>query len=245
MDLSQFELHAKFEDSHWWFKARREIILDQLKKYVPADNGRLIAEIGCGTGGNLKVFEKYYEVLGIDIAPEAVKHAAQRVPGRVFLGDFREVFSGKSLFLDAVILADVLEHIDDHENFLKDLIPFLKEGAILVITVPAHDWLWSHHDVVLGHRRRYSRRILCALWKNLPLKEVKFTPVNFFLFPPIAIFRMLKINAFNSGGSDLALPAPLMNTILYKIFSIERFFLRYFFLPFGVSYLAVLKKTRD
>ena len=53
MDTSEFELHARIEDNHWWFKRRREINLEVLRKYFPSNEGKTIAEIGCGTGWNL------------------------------------------------------------------------------------------------------------------------------------------------------------------------------------------------
>ncbi len=79
MDTSEFELHARIEDNHWWFKARREIILEVLKKYLPPNEGKTIAEIGCGTGGNLKFFKNFYQVIGSDISAEAVGLASKRV----------------------------------------------------------------------------------------------------------------------------------------------------------------------
>lgn len=51
MDKSEFELHFKIEDLHWWFKARRAILLDVLKRFVRPGSGKTLAEIGCGTGG--------------------------------------------------------------------------------------------------------------------------------------------------------------------------------------------------
>jgi len=89
MDTSEFELHARIEDDHWWCKARREIIFEVLKKYLPPNRGKTIDEIGCETGGNLKYLKKYYQVIGTDHAPEAVRLASKRVDCPVFVGDLR------------------------------------------------------------------------------------------------------------------------------------------------------------
>ena len=90
MDISEFDLHAQMEDIHWWFKARREIIFSVLKLYVPIYQNKTVTEIGCGTGGNLKFLQDYYQVIGVDSAPQAVSYAAKRVNGHISLGDFRE-----------------------------------------------------------------------------------------------------------------------------------------------------------
>lgn len=242
MDISQFDLHARMEDVHWWFRARREIVFDQLSRHVPPGEGQTIAEIGCGTGGNLKFLQEHFRVVGTDISPEAVAYASDRVGCRVLLGDFREQLAGRWGELDGVLLLDVLEHIEDDHQFLADLAASMRPGAVLLLTVPAHGLLWSHHDVVLGHKRRYSARAFHKLWERLPVEELFFSPFNCLLFPLIALARLLRPGKGAPGKSDLALPAPWLNALLYRIFSAERRLLRALPLPFGVSYLAILRK---
>lgn len=243
MEITEFRTHAEIEDAHWWFRARREIILDQLEKVLPSGQDNLIAEIGCGTGGNLKFLSHYYRVIGVDIAPEAVEYAKKRVNCDILLGDFRDALSNKWQQLDAVILADVLEHVEDDRTFLQDIISCLKENALIVITVPAHAFLWSSHDVILGHQRRYSKKTLRSLWERLPVRQIMFSPFNFFLFPAILIYRIMRANASNSGKSDLKMPAAVINKFLYRIFTLEKLLLKRMSLPWGSSYLAVLIKT--
>lgn len=242
MDIAQFELQAKIEDAHWWFRARREIMRDILKKHLPSKERRSIAEIGCGTGGNLKYFQKHYRVIGVDISPEAVRYSTERTDCEVLLGDFRDKLLGRWDEIDAVILPDVLEHVNEDAAFLEDLVSNLRVGALILLTVPAHEFLWSTHDLILGHKRRYSLTTLSLLWKSLPVEELFFTPFNTLLFPPIALYRMIRRNSSNRKGSDLTMPAPWLNFLLYKIFSADRKLLKLFRLPFGVSYLAVLRK---
>ena len=243
MDVAEFKIHAEIEDVHWWFRARREIILDQLINILPPGKDKVIAEIGCGTGGNLKFLSHYYRVIGVDIAPEAVEFAKNRVNCDIHLGDFRDALAKKWQQLDAVILADVLEHVEDDRNFLRNIISCLKDNALIVITVPAHSFLWSNHDVSLGHKRRYSKNNLRSLWDKLPVRELTFSPFNFFLFPAILLFRMLRVNDSSSRRSDLKMPSAAINKILYKIFALENKLLKRASLPWGVSYLAVLRKT--
>ena len=65
--------------------------------------------------------------------------------------------------IDCAFLMDVLEHVDRDDVLLQRVLKILRPGGLVVITVPAHRALWSHHDVFLGHRRRYSRRQLLHL----------------------------------------------------------------------------------
>ncbi|SNB48123.1 bifunctional 2-polyprenyl-6-hydroxyphenol methylase/3-demethylubiquinol 3-O-methyltransferase UbiG [Geobacter sp. DSM 9736] len=243
MDISQFTLHAEIEDSHWWFCARREIIFSELKRFLPPGAGMCLAEIGCGTGGNLRVLERHYSVLGVDLAPEAVKYASERLEAPVFLGDFRDRLKGRWDQIDAVLLADVLEHVEDDVAFLHDIVSCLKPGGILLLTVPAHRFLWSHHDLVLGHIRRYSAAGLRALWQGLPVEELRFSSFNFILFPIMAAVRLLgRGGERKEGESDLRpLPAPL-NGLLFRLFALERLLLKVCPLPYGASYLALLRK---
>ena len=246
MDASEFELHAKIEDVHWWFKARREIVFELIKKYIPPNQGKLIAEIGCGTGGNLKFFKRYYQVIGVDTNPEAVKFASERVDCPIFLGDFREKLFCYWKKLQGVILADVLEHIEEDKLFLKDIVYKLSPLSIILLTVPAHQFLWSNHDIVLSHKRRYSAMSFRKLWVDLPVSEVFFSPFNSFLLPIVFVWRTLGIQKIkNKYKSDLTLPFPAMNWALFKIFSLERKWLRFFPLFAGVSYICVLRKNED
>lgn len=241
MDTTEFDLHAQVEDRHWWFVARRQIILALLAKHIPVGQDKLVVEIGCGTGGNLALLKNYYRVEGGDVSPEAVQYAAEKLDCPVKLGDFRKALAGRWGEIDGVLLADVLEHVADDAAFVADIVGSLKPGGILFMTVPAHRFLWSHHDMVLGHLRRYSRNEFCSLWKGLPVAERFFSPINSVLFPVIAGIRMLPAKT-TAGVSDLRLPSPLINTVLYRLFSLERTLLKFITLPFGLSYLAILQK---
>ncbi len=243
MDVHQFDLHARLEDDHWWFTARREILFGVLKRHLPPDTGKVLAEIGCGTGGNLKFFQKYYNVMGVDTSAEAVGYCGERVACPVFHGDFRERLAPHWGEIDGVILADVLEHVAADGAFLHDVVAALKPGGVVLITVPAHRFLWTRHDEVLGHVRRYSGPELRRLWRDLPVNERFFSPFNCFLFPAIALARLAPQAGEKGGGeSDLRPCHPLLNRALRAIFSAERHWLRLCPLPFGVSYLALLQK---
>lgn len=246
MHAQEFALHAALEDHHWWFKGRRAIIISVLRRHLAA--GRCIAEVGCGTGGNLKALAGIYpRVIGVDVHPEAVRFSKTRVDGEIYAGDFRDALADKWDAIDAVILADVLEHVEEDRKFLRELIAPLKPGAILLITVPAHPFLWSPHDVALGHERRYTRKRLIALLDLPGLARTLFlSPFNTALFPLIAAHRLLGglRSHKGPGRSDLKEHGGIVNMTLYRLFAMESLLLgRAIPLPFGCSFIAVLRKV--
>ena len=244
MDESEFRLHAQLEDTHWWFCARREIIIDLFQRYLPGGKERHLVEIGCGTGGNLKALADYYNVSGVDMSAEAIRFASGRVSVPVVCGDFRSVLAGSWQNVDGILLADVLEHIEDDRNFLTDIVANLRPGAIVVITVPAFQFLWSRHDLVLGHVRRYRLDGLRALWSPLPVREHFASYFNSILFPIIALVRLIMGDGKEGkdDGSSLKPVNPILNGLLYSLFRFEKTLLRRVRLPFGVSLVAVLEK---
>jgi hypothetical protein len=144
-----------------------------------------------------------------------------------------------------ITLLDVLEHQTDDRAFLADLVAKMDQGAVLIITVPALDTLWSPWDVALGHHRRYSKRALARSWSGLSVAPVETA----YLFPemlPAALFRRLK-GAIFRGGTRRAdsraefpdLPRSI-NQALTRLGSVSWALRNY--LPFGTSLLCTLKK---
>ncbi len=246
MQKEEFELHARLEDEHWWFKGRRDIIKAVLEKYLAKDS--VVVEIGCGTGGNLRgLAREYPRIFGIEIEEDAVSLAKQMAAIDVYQGDYREILHNRWEEIDAVIMADVIEHVEKDCEFVQTVLENLVTGAHLLITVPAHGFLWSEHDEALGHYRRYSgNELLATVLQKGNAEVVMFTPFNTILFPLIAGIRLVKKAFKHKGGkkSDLKEYSPLLNAILYKLFSREAFLLkRSVVMPFGCSYLVLLRKV--
>ena len=111
-----------------------------------------MAGSGCGTSGNLKALNgRVGRLVGVALARRCF-------PGAEFhLCDCREVLSDLWLKLDAIVMADGIEHVDDDRSFVHDAFAAMRTGAILAVTVPAFGFLWSRHSVVLGLRRRYTK----------------------------------------------------------------------------------------
>ncbi len=245
MEARQFDLHYQLEDEHWWFAARRKIVLDQLDLLIPKCSFAKILDAGCGTGRMLQDLKKYGSVFGMDISPQAVAYAQSREneanqKAQISLGKLpSEIPFGNEKF-DLITMLDVLEHLEEDERALHALRQRMTADGVLVITVPAFQSLWSGHDVVNHHQRRYRKKMLADLLKNSGFRIIKMTYFNALLFPIIAPLRILSRWAIGlKPRSDLKSHSKSMNYLLRMIMIPERLWLHKFSLPFGVSLLAI------
>lgn len=241
-------LHDELEDSHWWFAARRRIVMDVLRRALArrelATPPRLL-DIGCGAGGTLRELAALGEAFGVDPEPSAVEATRRRCGCPVRQGGLPHDIPFEPGTFDVVTLLDVLEHVRDDAGSLATIERLLVPGGFLLCTVPAYPFLWSRHDVLNQHERRYLRRQLAARLRDAGLEPRKLTYFNTLLFPPIAGVRLLQgrsqPGAAAPSGDLGRVPAPV-NALLAAIFAAERFWLRCAAFPFGVSILALARK---
>ena len=138
-------------------------------------------------------------------------------------------------------------HLEFDEESVRALGALIKPDGVGVFTVPAFAFLWSNHDVVLHHKRRYTRAGFVTMLERAGLTVVYSSYFNFFLFPPIAAVRLLQkaLGAKEGQGDDSQrVPAGPINAALAALFGAERFLLPAVQLPFGVSILAVVRPVR-
>ena len=248
MQADMYELHRELEDTHWWFTARRTIVLAMLEEHLaewPPRTGRLrIADVGCGAGGMLPHLAAFGDVVGIDPAPAAVEYS-RRTGLDVRSGSLPDAlpFDDTDAF-DVITLLDVLEHVRDDEASLCTLHALLVPGGRLVITVPAFPMLWSSHDVVNEHFRRYRRPLLAERLRAAGFAVDRMSYCNSALFLPIAAVRILRRVSGRDAASegDLGRVAEPLNSALHHLFAAERHLLRHFALPAGVSLIAVARR---
>jgi len=136
----------------------------------------------------------------------------------------------------------VIEHIEDDKAALEGIARVLKPGGKLVMTVPAHQWMWSAHDLVNHHQRRYSKRDFRALVERSPLKLELIGYLNSLLFP-VAIAQRLASKLTGKEDADLAPPAEPINQALERVFALERRVIGRVPLPPGLSLFAVASAT--
>jgi SAM-dependent methyltransferase len=246
MRAEMYRVHQEFQDSHWWFTARREIVLSVLRRAIRRGRMQLplrLVDVGCGAGGMVPYVAEFGYAIGIDPSPEVIEFA-RRNGIQARLGSLPADVSraGEEPF-DVVLLLDVLEHIDDDGSALRGLHAVLRPGGVLLLTVPAFQFLWSKHDVVNEHRRRYTRAALAQRLRQAGFAVEKISYFNTVLFPPIAAVRVAGrlFRGRRPEVSDMVAVREPFNGILHSLFAVERHALAAVSFPFGVSLIAVAR----
>lgn len=243
MEPFVYEQMARVEDSHWWFVSRRAII-DAALRRLNLPSGARILEVGCGTGGNLALLARHGTIHACEYDPRARDYAASRRLGRPEPCRLPDEIPFDDGTFDLVCLFDVLEHIDQDFESLVYLRRKLRPSGYLVLTVPAAPWMWSQHDVVHHHKRRYTSAILSRRVVEAGFTIKHSSHFNFLLFPLIATLRTIRNVLGDESTNDDALPARLLNELLTVIFSLERLVVTRVTVPVGVSLLLFAQPTK-
>lgn len=221
MDRVVYDRMAAHDTTHWWYRARREILSDYLKRYGALPGQAKILEIGCGTGHNLPMLASFGDVDAIEIDETAGKFAAERLGKPIGTSPLPELSGVERGGYDLVAVLDVVEHVEDDVGALKAIASLLKPGGKILITVPAHQWMWSAHDVVNHHKRRYSKGTLTDALTKAGLGWKKLRWFNSLLFPAAVAARMVG-KLTGKDDSDDSPPAKPLNAVFQRIFRLER-----------------------
>ncbi|MDF1501889.1 class I SAM-dependent methyltransferase [Roseisolibacter sp. H3M3-2] len=220
MDDAAYEFIFRREHEHWWFRARRELIADAVRRAVPA--GAPFLDVGCGTGSLLERLGDAVEPWGLDPSPESVARGRARGLAHLVEGDIGAIAGLPQAHFAGVGFFDVLEHLDDDVGALRLAHGALRPGGVVVATVPAFQWLWSRHDEVHQHRRRYSREAFGSLFREAGLAPEVLTYYNARLFPIAAAARLAGKALGLHGGADKGVPPAPVNRLLERVFLSER-----------------------
>ncbi len=242
MEAHLYEEMARVEEHHWWFRGRRAVILAVMQQHLEPRPARRILDVGCGTGGNLAALQQFGQVEGLDHSEEALRFCRERLGPDFPLhrGTLPEGLPPGRF--DVVTAFDVLEHLSDPVCTLRAIRQTLEPNGTLVCAVPAFPFLWSTHDEVHHHQRRYTLALLRQQLAEAGLRIRWSSYFNSLLFPPIAAVRLLQRLGpkQQSARSDVETGGPTWaNRLLETVFSAERFVVPRVSLPAGVSLLAL------
>jgi len=228
------------ETDHWWFVGRRAVLGSELSRLnlPPAAD---IVEVGCGTGGNLPLLQRFGAVRAIEPDDDARRHAAETTSLQVERGFLPDRLPYLPASFDLVCAFDVIEHVDGDAEAVAGLGNLARPGGWIVTTVPAYQWMWSRHDELHHHKRRYTLRAYRSLFEKAGLQVKRATYFNTALFGPAVAQRLLK-KALKINSADDAMPSPGVNRLLAGLFSAEAGWLKRSNLPFGLSILLIARK---
>jgi len=223
---------ADLETSHFWFAGRRALVERLLQRHVARVTSAV--DVGCGTGSFLEVLDTYADhVVGID--PLADPSA-----GRVLAGE-AERLPFEAASLDLVTALDVLEHVDDGAA-LAEMRRVLRLGGWAVVTVPAFPFLWSERDELAGHRRRYRRADIVALFEASGFAVLETGYYQFALFPLLVASRIAARR--RPGTTTLEeRPAPRLNRALRRLNELEVRIGRRVHWPWGSTLAVAARKV--
>ncbi|MGA2462930.1 MAG: class I SAM-dependent methyltransferase [Thermodesulfobacteriota bacterium] len=242
MEKNPYDIESEVESFHWWFVVRRKL-LKSILSYLDVPINGVTLDIGCGAGSNLRALVSAgLYAIGLDRSTYALTLARRKGGGPLLAGDLNKLpIKTKSVGL--IIGMDILEHLEDDSNGISEFHRALREGGILLLTVPAFKSLWGIQDVVTGHKRRYTKKEILNKLRQGGFNILKSSYYNFFLFIPILLGRRLMHIFGLKIESENEINFPILNFFLKTIFSLEPHILKRSSFPFGVSIFCIARKS--
>jgi len=238
MERVVYQQMAELDERHWWYRARREIIADLIRREAKLPADARILEIGSGTGHNLPMLSGFGHVDALELDEEARALSEKRLGRKVMSSPLPELAGVPDKDYDLIGAFDVIEHIDDDMAAIASIATKLKRGGRFIMTVPAHQWMWTAHDVANHHKRRYSKRALRQLIEGSPLKLERVGYFNSLLFP-LAVAERTASKLRGNDNGDVNLPPKILNSALETVFAAERHLVGRIPMPPGLSLFAV------
>ena len=253
-DPSFFAELARVEDKHFWFRSRNQLIFNLASAICSSfAKGYSVLEVGCGTGNVLRTLCRACpdgKVVGMELWLDGLRFARSRSSAALVQGDARNCPFTAAFHL--IGLFDVLEHIGDDKGTLLALRDMLAPGGRLLLTVPAHQSLWSYFDEASCHCRRYSLNNVRQKLVESGFEVEFLSEFMTCLFPLVWMLR--RLSAFFDKGRDRERAkrlttrefaiVPLLNGMIEGLLSLEvRWLSRRRRLPVGTSIVAIARRA--
>jgi SAM-dependent methyltransferase len=234
MDAAYAAAYADLYRRHWWWRVRERILLDRIRDLLGDRVPHVrILDIGCGAGLFFDALAQFGHVEGIESDPIAVEQSG-RWRSRIHPGDL-ETFAADRAF-DLILALDVVEHVWNPEIMLSRAARFLAPGGHMLITTPAFDWLWTSHDRLNHHVKRYTAAEMRALVRKAGLEPLQTR----YLFQSLVVPKLLvraKEALRPAAASVPRVPPSAVNRALQAWSRSENAIAGW--LPFGSSVMAV------
>lgn len=247
MESVEYDTMAQLEEHYWWYRGLRGLVAKALQSQLGTRRMCKILDAGCGTGGGLRATRIQFPdsfIVGTDVATSAIRHAARRQTNHLVRGSINELpFRDKTF--DAVLSIDVL-YIQGVEDMvaLQELRRVLRPGGVLIVNVPAFEWLRGAHDVAVHTRHRYRRGEFAQLLETEGFAVKRVIYWNALLLPVVFVARRLLCRQAN-GRSDLRRLPGSLNWALTQVLAFDTSVCSKVRMPFGTSIFSVASKPMD
>jgi SAM-dependent methyltransferase len=250
VEREQYAVMFRREQRHWWYAGMRRAALAVLDRALDGQTPVELLDAGCGTGGTTLALERFGRVTGVDLAEAALACANLRdLRGQLAQASIQELPFPSERF-DVVTSFEVVYHLGvaDDRRALAELRRVLRPRGLLLLRVPAHDWLRGEHDRLVHTRHRYGRGELRDKLEAAGFQVEQLSWANTLLFPPALAKRVLERVQPDGQDADaepdLWLPPPLLNALLENLVAVEAVTLpRRLPAPFGLSLIALARAT--
>lgn len=241
----EYRVMFEIEEEYWWYRGLRVLLKQLLDRYAARDRSTRILDAGCGTGKNLQLFLERGDARGIDIAAQAIHFCRLRgIPAERALVASLLDLPFPDQFFELAFSFDVICNIQDDVAAFAEIRRALKPDGRLIVQLPAYPFLWSAHDVAVGHKHRYTARTLRDRISRAGFHIETLTYLNTTLFPFIALLRFARRQAANGHAHSDLTPLPhVLNEGLSRIFSAEARRVLDWHLPYGISLLAIARRA--
>jgi SAM-dependent methyltransferase len=254
-----FTILRNMQERHFWYRGRHRFLLYSVHRHIDALGSSRVIDLGGGCGGwvsYLSANKRFAtsEMALADSSAEALRMASEVLPAGTSTFEVDLLALPWSNRWDVAFLLDVLEHIPDHEEALRQVLKTLRPGGLVFITVPALNMLWSWNDEVVHHVRRYEKRGFCSLAARCGFHVVEARYFMFFLSPLLLASRILVRPDLETMSKEKThellakmhrIPTPVINEALSWVFSAETPMGHYLPFPWGTSLLTVLQKPGE
>jgi ubiquinone/menaquinone biosynthesis C-methylase UbiE len=247
MEPQEYSLMFEVEQTHWWYLGMEKITRAILNNWCSTGPNTSILDAGCGTGAGMSTYlADYGNVIGVDVSPLALEYCRKRnltslvlasVTGIPFPSGSFDLVTSFDVLYEKAVISDLVA--------LTEFFRLLHPGGLLLLRLPAYDWLRGRHDLTIHTARRYTTSQVTQLLKDSGFQPLRVSYVNTFLFP-LALAKRLLEHIFPPApsSSDLSVNVGMLNGLFKHILASEAFFVSRIGLPFGLSVIALAQKSK-